>query len=252
MMVRALTILIILIPGVAQASIHTDGEFFVDQWEQSRFTTGVGNLVFNSEQRVTSSSYPPAISGAFRRTGQNFGTSLGTNTFRLSNIYTPFAFDPSLGALTQLSMEFDAFLISQAPPGSNAVNDTGGQYYGVSVLQAGNTFYSSGRNATYDQWVKLRFIGLTESDFTYAGRLPAGFPVPAVDFSTSGAPIQFGYYSYSAGYQSTSAYHAVDNWRLEVNPQVNSVPEPSSAIVFIGLMLSGAFVYRCRRKITAE
>lgn len=239
-LVRILLLLFCLIPATARASVVTDGEFVLTEWDHHRVLIGIGANRFQSEKRVTSpvGSEPPILSGAYRLTGQAFGTQQGNNYFWLHNIYTPFTYDPSLGPLTSLSVEFDTYLPSSVP--GSLIQDNAKEL-GVSVYQGGNVFLSSGLNATVDQWQHLSFSGLSQNDFTGAGGSQP-------DFFTTGAPIQFGYYSYSYHRFATGAMHAVDNWRLGVNEQENLVPEPSSLITFTGLALCFGITRWVRRK----
>lgn len=245
MYLRALTLMISLISATADAGIiHSDGEFHLTDWTMYGRTVGGNATAFLGESRITNpiAPQPPAFDGAYRLTHQVYGTNAVADLqYMVAHIYSPFVFDPALGALTEVDLSFRAFLPSTPPPGS-FIRDTY-RLVGAAILQDGHTFLH-GLQVPNDAWNLVSFNNLTESDFFYFGPLSQ---TPQLDFSSSGAPIQFGYFTHSAGYQATSAFHAIDDWRLEVNSQINIVPEPSSFVVGLGLIAS-ALPLRVRRR----
>jgi hypothetical protein len=116
----------------------------------------------------------------------------------------------------------------------------GAYYYAVATDFAFGNFDSLTRNNT----------GLTAASFSrnYVGPLPGPAEAPAQpDFSASGAPIAFGYYTANSTTFSMTTTSAYDDFVVTVHQQV---PEPSALLLSAtGLT---ALVLRRRRQGPVE
>lgn len=153
-----------------------------------------------------------------------------------------FTIAPALvGGITNISYSFDAK--------RGASNNSGNaQAFGIALRQNGIHYYTYNANSltswnTYsDSSLTTAELGVYggESDEAAAG----GFETP--DFSASGAPITFGYMRLNSTVGGSAFVHGfMDNYSVTV--EHNLVPEPSSfALVFGGLLASGALGRRRR------
>ncbi len=235
------SLLVVVVFALARSSeagvIVSDDNLHTDWAYGGLFTTGVGSSTFTFEMNADTGGNPDK----FRIAGASHGGSSPQDiTALFFSFDTGFVFDPSLGPLTSLSISFDSVIVQDELLANYVA-------IGAGLRQGGRVFYDRGdfELATFD-WQNYQFNSLMQNDFISAGTtLPQINP----DFSSSGAPIEFGYYGYATRFFTTSAKIGVDNWLLEVNSQSTSntatVPEPSSfALVIIGtLSLLG-----CRRR----
>jgi hypothetical protein len=239
---NALTLLIgLFLPSVVQASTFTDTEFADADWAIDHIRSGVGagaGTLFDAFQE-TSGGNPDA----YRYSSQvHGGARNGTMWTWLFNFDQSSIFDPSLGSLDALSIDFDAIIFTATTNGVRT-----GPSFGPAIRQGDRLFTNLdlsnipiGRNGTFG-WEEYEFDSLTESNF-----LPAEFAFQGatVDVSTSGLPIEFGYYSLIIGNFTAGTTTGVDNWRLEVNPQ--PVPEPTTLAIWSLLFGVAISMLRCR------
>jgi hypothetical protein len=84
--------------------------------------------------------------------------------------------------------------------------------------------------------------GWEPTEFTYPGttfqQVYPSLAASSPDFSTSGAPLQFGFFLILGGVSFT---YGVDDFQFDVN-----VPEPSTGLP---LLISSAAIFMCRRRI---
>ena len=100
--------------------------------------------------------------------------------------------------------------------------------FGLLALQNGSYYIPNVADyPTANQWVSFAHTGLTASDFSLIG----GSSHP--DFSASGSPIEFGYYtSNGTGFGTGHTDSGIDNYSASI------VPEPSStALILFGTVL---------------
>ena len=220
-------------PSTQAAMVVTDTEFLDANWSLGLVVTGVGaasgtqfgqeQIAFPGDDGVNLAGNP----GAFQYFGQTHGgRQNGTMTARGFHIFEAFTYDPSQGPLQSLNMSFDALTINNADGQSTPSNQL---FFGVAVRQNNNPFFAGVDSPTaFEVWTSMSFNDLTVSDFTYSGGLPVA---PQLDFSVNGTPIHFGYYAFHSANFTTNGRGGVDNYRLEINPQQNVIPEPSSFVL---------------------
>jgi len=117
--------------------------------------------------------------------------------------------DPSVrGPINRVDFGIDYRYLSPIPGGD-------GQAFGVVAVQGGRFFNGSHAVTGSDpnQWLRRDFIGLNAANFS------AWDGGPGPDFSATGGPITFGFYtansSTGSAFQRTATY---DNFSLRVNP----------------------------------
>lgn len=140
-------------------------------------------------------------------------------------------YDPSTqGAIDAIDLSYDVFI----EPDSNA-------FGGILLRQGGIFYYGGGQNANANFWQSISFL-LPASNFgtceVLLGAVCAGTGTGNPDFSTSGGPIEFGFYQAVrlTSITNRTLGSRVDNWSVTVN----RVPEPGTATLLLAglLMLS--------------
>lgn len=222
-----------LIPCVAEGSIVVADGNFGPHWDKFHITINTGTGTFDSASNLATGGNPDAYRRSFHEHGGFGPTSPQTLLF---NINTSFVFDPSKGPLTEVSVEFDGILFDSL---------NGQVQFGPGIRQGGNQFLfdtmASGQETDLGAWKHYEFNSLTEGNFVNFPSNPSVNP----DFSSAGSPIEFGYFSFASSNGTTaSVTSGVDNWQLTVNsqPGMDTVPEPSSFVIWSVLSLIGAGV----------
>lgn len=219
--------------------VFSDGNFDTGWAFGNLFTTNSGHG-FTFQQQQLSGGNP----GKFLATGGSHGgVGNGFRTIRFFSINTDFTFNPSASPLTALSIAFDS---REFFDGSlfQAVRVE----VGAALRQRGNFYYSNDfgtLGAAGNPWQRFQFLDLTASDFTNAATSGPSQP----DFSSTGAPIEFGYYGFANNNFTVSAKIGVDNFALNLGP-VNSVAEPAP-LLLLGFGLLGLGTRRRRSTMLA-
>jgi len=223
---------------------YSDGTFLNSNWTNSIIAdTATGGASTSSALQIISGGNP----GEYRR--DSFVFKYGAHPpelVRIGDMLSGATFNPTAsGAINSISFSLDYNLLQQSggSPGTNVglVMLQGSNYYSSQTMQ---TFFTQGT------WTTFSLTGLNASNFTKIAGAGAANP----DFSTSGAPIQFGYAitlgAGSGGATTISTLQGIDNFSVPVNyTEVASVPEPSSlALLGVGAFLLGGRVYLKRRK----
>lgn len=210
----------------------SDSTFHVEDWTKTVLIEGNGGMISLSQE---SSGGNPGAFGRIRielNGGETAGYTRAFGYFaRADAIYDPVG----QGAIDMVAYEDNSKMVDTSLWGTN------GQRGGFALFQNGNIYdnwlYATGTETT---WRANSVAGLHASDFcqvngpngTYV-RNTASHP----DFSSSGAPIQFGFLrgnTSGIGGVGTPFFTdaGIDNWSVTITP----VPEPSSLLA----LLSGA------------
>lgn len=193
----------ILTPCVAQGIVITDNDFG-PHWSSAHVSVGVGSDTFGGATNLATGGNPDA----YRRSSHLHGGSSPNDVLSwFFNFDTSFVLDPSIGPLNEVSFEFDGIIYSSL---------SGSAQFGPAIRQGGRLFHFDPMASGFGHpvWTPYAFNSLTESHF--APSEPA-FPTASVDFSSTGSPMEFGYWSLTGGFLTASAETGADNWRLEVN-----------------------------------
>lgn len=173
---------------------------------------------------------------AFREVTTNTGSLVRVFHADPANVFAP-----SSGQINTLDFRIDY----------NALDTFGlGQGFGLMLKQGSGYYVSSSTNfvtgsAVQDVWLTKSVTGLTESDFALI--IGSG----ALDFSTSGSPITFGFETFNSGGNGIIAGY--DNWKVTLDTEASNaaVPEPSSFVLLlsVSIVIAGFILLRkCRRK----
>jgi hypothetical protein len=195
-------------------SIVSDGTFSNSNWTLDTLSY-TGPTPSASATQETSGGDP----GDFRQLTMTYG---GDGNIYTGSVYNAYTYDPATqGAIETLDYTYDLELINGGD--SNIVG------YGVLVEQDGQ-FYVAGASSTpvypnTDEWASRNSGLLTATDFTDILN-PSEHP----NFSSSGDPIEFGYYADNgtedAGQSTTVS--GIDNWEVDI--QSTPTPEPPSLL----------------------
>ncbi len=156
-------------------------------------------------------------------------------------------YDPAVeGAITTLDYSFDNIELSNYGVGyAMLISQNGTGYIAFPVLGLGLD------DTTSPLWTHVSHTGLTASEF-WEDNSNGTHP----DFSSSGAPIQFGYWTSDGGLWVHEDLSGIDNWSVTLNsglepppvpePEPSSSPEPSS-VLLLGSIVVGMMAFFRRR-----
>lgn len=192
----------------------SDGTFDPGDWDVSVFYTegNGGHLDFAAQ--MTSGGNP----GAFRAVAL---TVYGTDdqhpysAFNVFHRWTPFVYHPATDGKI-VSLDYAEDWINLIPGG-------GGQATGPALRQGGFVFIDGHAATTQLQWTHFGLARRTAADFA-----PVNVPNLHPDFSTSGGPIEFGFYranSASDGQYSTAA--GIDKWTITIHQEATQIDQAS-------------------------
>ena len=196
--------------GSAAAVTFSDGTFVNSDWAATKDfdSTPSSNATFAAYQVLTGGN-----PGAFRETDHVWTGPGGfiVDQFQVVTVYNPAVNGP----VVAINSSFDLKFVG----GSAGTSQVG---YEVILRQNGSVYFSPRSlavalgpgNGLPGPWLSFGSFGLTAADF----KLLVG-PGPATpDFSSAGAPIQFGYLTTNGsdhgGIESTKS--GIDNWSLTV------------------------------------
>lgn len=215
--------------GSAQAITFSDTEFADSDWTvilEDYGAPGAGGGVANGFQ-VGSNGNP----GAYRRSEVGFATAANVTEIVINiQLREGAVFDPSTqGAIETVDLSYDVFIESSAAFG------------GIVLRQGGIFYYSAGQNpAANSIWQSISLPGRVSTSFgtceNLFGALCAEAGSGDPDFSSSGGPIEIGFFQAAAltSRQANLYFSRIDNWSVTVNP----VPEPGTAtLLLVGLAL---------------
>jgi len=210
-----------------------DGTFNDADWNNTKILDPGGTASFTAFQ-VGSGGDP----GSFQETNQ---TITSTDFIGVSHLNTGFTYNPSVqGAIT--SVNFSSGQIEFSPLGGLEVG------YSLLLFQDNTYYIAASDNLNESSWTTFSTNGLTASSFTldFAGDALPG-PGPAEpDFSSTGDPIEFGFFSGNTPVgDSLTTSSGIDNLSITLN--IQSTPEPASVMLLTGGLAILAFVKWLRR-----
>jgi hypothetical protein len=196
----------------AETLTFSDGEFEEANWDIELFNFHSGGTA--SASQVASGGNP----GAYFRVDHM--TNAATDPDDNAAIYafhglTSAAVDPGVeGAVTSVDYSWDVRAIESA-------SGSGG-FFGPALRQ-GDRYYVSAGNlelvGTDQDWRPVERLGMTEASFGRIQDVLEVDPADDPDFSASGEPIVFGFFSAIAGAMGGSEIslsHGYDNWEVVV------------------------------------
>jgi hypothetical protein len=202
----SITILVALAPS-ARASLFTDGDFVSINWTGQQFVTGTSTA---SATTSATGGQPAAYRSVVNVSSG--GPLSGWDRSLYVELNNTAIYDPNAsGAITQLDYSEDHFCTCLG----------GGMLWGPAIEQGGTYYIVTGNvipNGTASfAWANAQLIGLTASDFEEVQVTGSSWSLATSqpDFSSSGAPITFGYVRAKAFVASTSS--GLDNWTVSVN-----------------------------------
>ena len=145
-----------------------------------------------------------------------------------------FTISPSLGSITALAFDLDQH---------NITSNTSSAF----LIYQNGTYYASGYSFNSTNWGSVSFSTISATDFMEVQIGPEYQTIPGShpDFSSNGAPMQFGFrQARGGGGLSAGSIVGVDNFEVAVT----QVPEPaSSGLIAAMLTLVVMLRYRSRR-----
>jgi hypothetical protein len=196
-----------LVSRAARLTVNawSDADFADANWTTTKVydTTTAGDATITATQQ-TGGGNP----GTFRETTQHWTGSSGVSSgLEAAHLLSSAIHDPARdGAIDHIDMSFDVIVISQqgGTPGiaTFPLLKQNGAYF--QHFDAGNPVV----------WTHKTFSGLVASDFVNASAAGTGPLNP--DFSSSGAPIQFGYGTANGSATSVpmTTVSGIDNWNV--------------------------------------
>jgi hypothetical protein len=213
---------VLSVQAQADTVSFADGTFNDSDWEVAIFEHGNGGVV------TAAQSASGGNGGAFRRVHQTVNPVPPDDTSwiivfhrRAGAIYDP----GSQGAIERIDFLIDYENLTECPIGGH------GQAFGPAMRQDGEVYTRHSISGTPTSWNTLAAPGLGESDFGMVDPLSptGGDPTRHPDFSSSGATIEFGFYTsngtHGGGFTRCVGY---DNWSLTIN---STCVEPPPSLV---------------------
>lgn len=201
---------ILLGAGYGQAVTFQDGEFQDSSWS-AEVVYSVGDVSFSAGQ-VAVGGNPDA----YRETTHELLTA---GTIYVVHLMTGATYAPSAGAITGIACNVD---VKKLPSQGGDID------YEVALKQGGKVYISGENHFSSEEWSTLTISGLVESNFievTDEGLWYDNHP----DFSSAGAPIQFGYFSADQTLSSRLLIFGVDNWEVIVTTEAPPAWAPADA-----------------------
>lgn len=202
--------------------VAEDGDFFDANWMQTYTLNDGGNPAgLGSVVRQTTGGFPDAYQAITLQTPAAGGQ------INLFNGYLGQTYNPATdGEIFWLNYFDDSINTSGAGDGHSVaagLQQNGNIFFAPFPRQVSEEPDAIGR---VDEWNPKRQLGLTQADFRPINGQGLSSSLEP-DFSSTGAPITFGYVRATSGGPNpsgTSRETGIDNWRIEV--QQDDVPEP--------------------------
>lgn len=210
----------------AAALAISDDVFLDGNWSSFEIADPGGSAVFTSSQQLAGGN-----PGSFRQTTHSIPGA--GQSIAVGHVYGAASFDPAAsGAIASLDfgleLRFVGGSVGTSQVGHLLLLSQGGSLY--HALATSSAIALGPGNGLPGPWTSHAFTGLGAQSFT---RISGSGPATP-DFSSDGAPIQFGYLtqnsSIDTGIATTSG---VDQWRVEIH-----VPEPSAVALLASALLA--------------
>ncbi len=222
--------------SVCNAATLSDATFANGDWTLSIFTRNAGGAINANQDIATGNPLPSRFLRQQVNPVNGGGDSIVAGFHLKSQGLDPAIIDPKLCPIDTLDWSLDYLNPS-----------IGNVAIGVAVEQGGK-FYTSfvGGGPTGNSFSTIGQLGLSSNDFdeVSATTVPFVDPLSHPDFSASGAPLTFGFYTanstFGGGY---SRDYWVDNWSVTIT----KVPEPASFGLFAAVGALG-WASRFRRR----
>ncbi len=208
-----LAVAILALPATASSLTFTDGTFTPTDWDVISVQSGLGGS--GTTTQITTGGNPDHY----------FSVALSVNDpgtvgsqITLVHINKTAIYNPSGGAIASIDYGEDA----------SKTSGIGNGHASTIALRQGGVLYAAVAKRVFTPdaaWTAKAIDDLVESDFR--GVL-VGALVP--DFSSSGSPIEFGFWraiSSPANSSAASRTVGIDNWSVDV-----TVPEPATGLLF--------------------
>ena len=225
-LIKTVAVIILAATGVRATTAHAmpvvlfDGTFSNADWTETITSTAPGASVI--AQQLLSGGNPDR----YRSVQHSYLTNI-----HVVHVNNNLIYDLGNGSIDSILFEFDLL-------------DTGSMTYTMGFLQGG-ILYEAGKNPAMlsgiGGWSSFS-LTLTAAEFFSQ---PAGLMNP--DFSTSGAPLIFGFHTENTGSPGSPLTRTtgIDNLRITIN---RAIPEPSSAALFaVGLIALSLLGWRRNR-----
>lgn len=203
-------------PGVA--TVFVDENFVDADWSYQKIVDQTpGQTATVAAQQLLTGGNPDA----YRSTTHNWcDDGTGIQDIAVLHLRDGFVWDPAVdGPIDSLTLSYDVIFAPFGNP--NAVG------YHLAVAQNGHA-YGRTAFATSPSWTNVSASGVDASDFV---AFTSG--APPLDFSASGAPMQFGYVTSNgtAFAQCVTTTSGIDNFTLTITPSFTpSCPPPAGSV----------------------
>ncbi|NEO54957.1 MAG: PEP-CTERM sorting domain-containing protein [Okeania sp. SIO3B5] len=226
----------------AATIVFSDSTFNDEDWKVTSFLRGNGRVITGNQITSGDNQFRQIINTSDsdpRMTSYTIGFHQ-----QIGAVYNP----QLQGAISSLDYSENSILFG---------GYYNGQTTGVALTQDGKV-YAFGVGVTPERnWTTKSVNNLQESDFSLVGKVAQDLDLPSTvapvdfgsgterpDFSSTGTPIEFGFFRSNTTCPTCGSYRIVagiDNWSVTIKteePEKGSTPEPSS---MLGLFALGGF-----------
>ena len=229
-------IILLAAPLIARAATISDDTFADADWSAVATPSSSPSSTFSATQQLLGGN-----PNAYRETGH--GVLSGFQSISLAHVYLGASYDPATaGSIASIDFSLDVRFV-EGSSGTSRVD------YQLLIVQGGSRYNAVAATAQAlgpgdgqpGRWQSFSFTGLTAQSFA----LLSGSGPATPDFSSAGAPIQFGFLTLNGtstvDIMTTSG---IDNFVVDIHP----VPEPSARLLLTVASLGFAWRVNAIRK----
>jgi hypothetical protein len=229
-------IILLAAPLVARAATISDDTFADADWSAVTTPSSSPSSTFSASQQLLGGN-----PNAYRETVQV--VLAGFQTISVAHVYLGASYDPATaGSIASIDFSLDVRFVSGSS-GTSRVD------YQLLIVQGGSRYNAVAAtaqslgpgNGQSGAWQSFSFTGLTAQSFA----LLSGSGPATPDFSSTGAPIQFGFLTLNGtntvDIETTSG---IDNFTVDIHP----VPEASVGLLLTVAALGLAWRVNARRE----
>ncbi|HUT92486.1 MAG TPA: PEP-CTERM sorting domain-containing protein [Thermoguttaceae bacterium] len=230
-------VVVLVAVGQVKGMVIADEDFLVDDWSHLiLYSCNFGQATLDFTQRELSGGNPDDY-----QKGQHTLEGTSSLIFDGHLFVGGGTYDPSSQAAVQsIDISYDTKTFT--PPGAAS---------GLFLKQGGVNYIHEVNSNYYTDWSTVSETGLLATDPWWYVVGSSGTSSGSPDFSATGAPMEFGYYTFNwipLVMEGLTVFDwGIDNFSVTVNP----VPEPSTLIVWSLLATLGITVGWWRRKRAA-